>query len=93
MTRKYVTHKNMIEGDGKCVKDMVERKVNDMDLSLIVHLFFHRWSEWWEELVSANRDFSSETSDTQAANWDLSLRLKAKRLHQRDFVNQTDMNM
>ena len=44
--KKICDTTNMIEGDGKCVKDMVQRKVNGMDLSLIVHLFFHRLSEW-----------------------------------------------
>lgn len=37
-------------------------------LMVYYYLSFHRLSEWREELVSANQDISSETSDTQATN-------------------------
>lgn len=49
-------------------------------LSMLVHYYlsFHRLSEWLGELVFVNQDFSSETSDTEEANWDLSLWLKAE---------------
>lgn len=47
---------------------------------LSVHyLCFHKLSLWLEGLVSVSQDTSSETSDTQAASWDLFLWLREKK--------------
>lgn len=41
---------------------------NTWHVAVYYYHSFHRLREWQEELVSANQDISSETSDTQAAD-------------------------
>ena len=65
-------------GYGQCVAVNGSGQVMCLPLLDCYYLSFHRLNEWQEELSSANLDISSETLDTQAANWDLSLKLKAE---------------